>query len=82
MKWETIESQWKQYQPQVQQQWSKLTTEHLNAIGGKREKLLAKIQEVYALSKDECEKQIKAFEDRLQEPMAAKESRVTQEPLV
>jgi uncharacterized protein YjbJ (UPF0337 family) len=46
----------------------------LSATGGKREKLAAKIQEVYAVSKDEAEKQIKAFEDKAQSPQAPKPS--------
>ncbi len=44
MKWEQIEGDWKMYKPQMITQWSKLTDEHLNAIGGKRDKLATKIQ--------------------------------------
>ena len=70
MKWEQIESDWKAYKPQLVAQWSKLTDEHLNSVGGKREKLATKIQEMYAISKEEAEKQIKAFEDRAKQPQA------------
>lgn len=71
MKWEQIESDWKAYKPQVVAQWSKLTDEHLNSVAGKRDKLATKIQEMYAISKDEAERQIKAFEDRAKQPQAA-----------
>lgn len=72
MKWEQIESDWKMYKPQMITQWSKLTDEHLNAIGGKRDKLATKIQEVYVISKEEAEKQIKAFEEHAKQPQAAR----------
>jgi uncharacterized protein YjbJ (UPF0337 family) len=71
MKWEQIEGDWKMYKPQMITQWSKLTDEHLNAIGGKRDKLATKIQEVYVISKEEAEKQIKAFEEHAKQPQAA-----------
>lgn len=72
MKWEQIEGDWKMYKPQMITQWSKLTDEHLNAIGGKRDKLATKIQEVYVISKEEAEKQIKAFEEHAKQPQAAR----------
>ena len=72
MKWEQIEGDWKMHKPQMITQWSKLTDEHLNAIGGKRDKLATKIQEVYVLSKEEAEKQIKAFEEHAKQPQAAR----------
>ena len=79
MKWEQIERDWKIYKPQVTSQWSRLTDEHLNAIGGKREKLASKVQEVYAVSKEEAEKQIKGFEERAMPPQAA--TAATKQPL-
>jgi uncharacterized protein YjbJ (UPF0337 family) len=72
MKWEQIESDWKTYKPQMLTQWSKLTDEHLNTIAGKREKLATKVQEVYAISKDDAEKQIKVFEEHARQPQAAR----------
>ena len=72
MKWEQIEGDWKMYKPQMITQWSKLTDEHLNAIGGKRDKLATKIQEVYVISKEEAEMQIKAFEEHAKQPQAAR----------
>ncbi|MEI6027420.1 MAG: general stress protein CsbD [Betaproteobacteria bacterium] len=71
MKWEQIERDWKAYKPQMVKQWTKLTDEHLNAMGGKWDKLATRIQEVYAVSKEEAEKQIKAFEEHAKQPQAA-----------
>ncbi len=72
MKWEQIESDWKGCKSQALTKWSKLTDEQLNLVAGKRDKLAAKIQEVYAISKEEAEKQIKAFEGHAQQPHAEK----------
>jgi uncharacterized protein YjbJ (UPF0337 family) len=74
MKWDQIEADWKGFKPQAKNQWSKISEEQLSATAGKREKLSAKIQEVYAVNKDEAEKQIKAFEDKAQNPQANKTS--------
>lgn len=64
MNWDIAEGNWKQFKGKVQTQWGKLTDDHLDQIGGKRQELAGKIQEAYGVSKDEAEKQIKEFEER------------------
>lgn len=64
MNWDIAEGNWKQFKGKVQTQWGKLTDDHLDQIGGKRQQLSGKIQEAYGVSKDEAEKQIKEFEER------------------
>jgi uncharacterized protein YjbJ (UPF0337 family) len=72
MKWEQIQSNWKNFTPQVLAQWNRLTDEQVKAVAGKRETLAMKIQEVYALNKEEAERQVKVFEERAKEPQEAK----------
>ncbi len=72
MKWEQIERDWKVFTPQVHAQWGKLTDDQLKAVAGKRDALSAKIQEVYAIKKEEAEKQLQAFEEHAKQPEAAK----------
>lgn len=62
MNWDTVEGNWKQLKGHVKEQWGKLTDDHLDVIGGKREKLSGKIQEAYGISKDEANKQIEDWE--------------------
>lgn len=62
MNWNIVEGNWKQFQGKVKTQWGKLTDDQLHVIGGKRDMLVGKIQEIYGISKDEAEKQIKVFE--------------------
>ncbi len=63
MNWDIVEGNWKQFQGKVKTQWGKLTDDHLDVIAGKRIALAGKIQEIYGISKDEAENQIKNFED-------------------
>jgi len=64
MNWNIIEGNWKQFTGKIQEQWGRLTDEHIEVIAGKREELSAKIQDTYGITKDEADKQIKIFEAR------------------
>jgi uncharacterized protein YjbJ (UPF0337 family) len=48
----------------VHQQWGKLTDDQMDQIQGNREMLIGKIQELYGITKEEAEKQVKQFNDR------------------
>jgi len=50
MNWDRIEGNWKQLKGKIQQQWGKLTDDHLDVIAGKREHLSGKIQEMYGIT--------------------------------
>lgn len=63
MNWDIVEGNWKQFKGKVKAQWGNLTDDQLDVIAGRRTELAGKIQEVYGLSKDEAERQIKDFED-------------------
>jgi uncharacterized protein YjbJ (UPF0337 family) len=76
MRWEQIEGDWKSFKTQMMSQWSKLNDDQLNLIAGKREKLAAKIQELYVISKEEAERQIKTFEEQAKAPQSAKAATV------
>ena len=58
MNWDLIEGNWKQFKGDIKQQWSKLTDDQLEVIGGKREHLAGKIQVMYGIGKDEAEHQL------------------------
>jgi len=63
MNWDIAQGNWKQFKGNVKEQWGKLTDDHLDAIAGKRDQLVGKIQEAYGISKDQAEVQIKLFEE-------------------
>ncbi len=64
MNWDRVEGNWKQFKGKVKEQWGKLTDDQLDIIGGKREQLAGRVQEVYGVTKDEAERQISDFETR------------------
>lgn len=67
MDWEHIERNWKQLKGSVQHQWGKLTDDHLDMIAGNRNQFAGKIQEVYAITKDDAQKQLSAWQKILKE---------------
>lgn len=60
-----FQGNWKQLSGEARKQWGKLTDDELTQIDGNREKLLGKIQKTYGIARDEAEKQIKEWEDRM-----------------
>jgi uncharacterized protein YjbJ (UPF0337 family) len=62
MHWDQIEDRWQQYRGQVKEKWGELTDDELDAIAGKRHKLIDKLQEKRALSRDEAERQLEEWQ--------------------
>lgn len=58
MNWDYIEGNWKTLKGNIKEQWGKLTDDDLDRISGKRDQLIGRIQERYAIAKDEAEDQI------------------------
>jgi uncharacterized protein YjbJ (UPF0337 family) len=63
MDWNIIEGNWKQFKGHVKEKWGKLTDDHLDEIAGKREQLSGRLQESYGITKDQAEREVKAFEE-------------------
>lgn len=51
----------------IRERWNRITDDDLKAIGGKREKLLAKLQERYGYPRDRAEMELSQFETDLME---------------
>lgn len=68
MQWNEIESKWTQMRGAVREKWNKLTEEDLHAINGKRQFLLAKLQERYSLSREQAEKDVDAWQKGVTQP--------------
>lgn len=66
MKWEKISGQWKQFSGQIKARWGNLTDDELMEINGNREMLAGKIQERYAIAREEAQKQIQMWSDELE----------------
>jgi uncharacterized protein YjbJ (UPF0337 family) len=65
MAWDQIEGNWKQFKGKVKETWGDLTDDEIDQIAGKRDVLLGKLQERYGMQKDEAERKLRDFEDRI-----------------
>ena len=63
MNWDTIEHNWEQLRGKVMAAWDNLSDDVFEQIAGRRDQLVARIQEAYGVSKEEAEQQIEAFEE-------------------
>ncbi|HEY4292764.1 CsbD family protein [Luteibacter sp.] len=62
---DTLKGQWKQLSGRVKEQWGKLTDDDLKVAEGSSEYLAGKVQERYGVAREEAEKQVKEFRDRI-----------------
>ena len=74
MNWNTIESGWSDFKANAKQQWSKLTDEQITGCLGKREHLSSRVQEAYAVSKEEAERQISDWQSKQMDKQAPAKS--------
>ncbi len=58
MNWDQVVSKWEQLTGSAKENWGKLSDDDLQRISGKREQLVAKIQEAYGIARREAEKQV------------------------
>ena len=58
MDWGVIESRWLEYKAAAKRRWDKLSEAQLNGTRGNRTYLLKRVQEAYALTAEEAEREI------------------------
>ncbi len=63
--WDKVSGQWKQFAGDLKTKWGKLTDDELLEIDGKREVLAGKLQEKYGIAKDQANRQIDEWADKL-----------------
>jgi uncharacterized protein YjbJ (UPF0337 family) len=63
--WDQLAGQWKQMQGEVRKQWGKLTDDELEEIRGRRDVLAGKLQEHYGYAKEEANRQIDEWANKL-----------------
>ncbi len=65
MNWDRIQGNWSQWKGRIRERWGKLTDDQLDVIGGRREQLAGSIQELYGITRDEAERQLRNWERNL-----------------
>lgn len=65
MNWDHIEGNWKQIRGKVREHWGRLTDDDLDIIAGRRDQLVGRIQYAYGCLREEAEKQVRDFENKL-----------------
>jgi uncharacterized protein YjbJ (UPF0337 family) len=63
--WDRLAGSWKQMQGQVRKQWGKLTDDDLEQIRGQREILAGRLQQRYGIAKEEANRQIDEWANKL-----------------
>jgi uncharacterized protein YjbJ (UPF0337 family) len=64
MHWSIIESRWHEYKGAAKRRWEKLSEAQLNGTRGNREYVLKRVQEAYALTREEAERQLTEWKGR------------------
>jgi uncharacterized protein YjbJ (UPF0337 family) len=59
---ENFEANWNKMKSKLKEKWEKLTESDITQINGKREHLLAKLEERYSWDKKGAEEELKKFE--------------------
>ncbi|SFW75726.1 MULTISPECIES: CsbD family protein [Luteibacter] len=62
---DTLKGKWKQLEGKIKEQWGKLTDDDFKVAEGNSEYLAGKVQERYGVARDEAERQVKDFRDRI-----------------
>lgn len=61
-----FEGKWTQFRGKVKEQWGRLTDDDLDVIKGKRDQLVGKIQERYGMAREEADRAVREWWDRVE----------------
>ena len=71
MNWDQVAGQWKDLKGQVREKWAKLTDDDFESIGGKKDRLIGKLQEYYGHKKEAADAEVDGFLSSLDAKRAA-----------
>jgi len=54
--WNIIEGRWKELKGHAREEWGKLTDDELEEVGGKKDRLVGKLQQKYGYASDEADR--------------------------
>lgn len=65
MNWDQIEGKWKEMKGKARTSWGDLTDDELDQVGGRKDELVGKIQQRYGLEREEAERQVDDWANKL-----------------
>ena len=65
MSWRAIQADWNQHKSAAKRRWDKLSGQQLHGTRGNREYLSKRVQEAYAITREEAERQIAAWQAQM-----------------
>lgn len=63
--WDRIEGSWKQLRGEIRKAWGALTDDEIEEIRGRRDILAGKLQEHYGIAREEANRQIDTWAEKL-----------------
>ncbi len=61
MNWDQIAGEWKEAKGKLRSKWAKLTDDDLEAIAGKKDVLVGRLQQRYGQKKNDAERDVDSF---------------------
>ena len=61
MNWDNIAGEWREAKGKLRAKWGKLTDDDLEAIAGRKDVLVGRLQQRYGRKKEEAEQDVDAF---------------------
>lgn len=65
MNWDRISGNWAHWKGRVRERWGRLTDDQLTVVAGRRDQLSGRIQEVYGMSREDADRQLRNWERNL-----------------
>ena len=65
MDWDRISGNWAHWRDRIRERWGRLTNDELDAVAGRREQLVGKIQAAYGIAKSDADRQLRNWERNL-----------------
>lgn len=65
MNWDQIQGKWKEIKGQAKVKWGELTDDELDVAEGRRDQLVGQLQQKYGIVKEEAERQVDDWSNKL-----------------
>lgn len=75
MNWDQIQGKWTQFKGKAREEWGELTDNEIQEAKGEREQMLGLIQEKYGRTREEAERELSNWQNKLTDDPAYRNDR-------